>query len=139
MDSVLLGVEAEVLIDAINALIDVVEPDTVVVNGHRYGMNVFPHADEFCLNAVQGLGKNANLGLCFLVPCSGFGRAFPGEDEWHVFGGVIHISIYVTLKRKIPAFKFREKTALTRPFQNVPVFAARQGRDAVAPLTLRAL
>jgi len=114
MDSVLLGVEAEVLIDAINALIDVVEPDTVVVNGHRYGMNVFPHADEFCLNAVQGLGKNANLGLCFLVPCRGFGAHFLEKTNGMVFEGVIHISIYIILKRKIPAFKFREKTALTR-------------------------
>jgi len=114
MDSVLLGVEAEVLIDAINALIDVVEPDTVVVNGYRYGMNVFPHADEFCLNAVQGLGKNANLGLCFLVPCRGFGAHFLEKTNGMVFEGVIHISIYIILKRKIPAFKFREKTALTR-------------------------
>ena len=71
--SVLGGVQAEMLFDAI-------EPGGVVINGKSQLMNMdadifkfVANASQFCSHAVEPLSQNADLSLCFLVSRCDFG------------------------------------------------------------------
>ncbi len=55
--SVFLGVEAEMLFHPVEAHFDSVETSAVMIDGHRECMNIFAHADEFCLTPFKACAR----------------------------------------------------------------------------------
>jgi hypothetical protein len=67
-------------------LFDPAEAGAMVIDGDRDGMNIFAHADEFGLNAVQSLGENADLGLGLLVARGGLDAHLLEKADGRVVG-----------------------------------------------------
>jgi hypothetical protein len=83
-------------------LFDPVEAGAVVIDGDRDGMNIFAHADKFSLNAVQGLGENADLGLGLLVARGGLDAHFLEKADGMVFEVFRHVSNYIVFGQEMP-------------------------------------
>jgi len=98
--SVFLGVEAEVLFDTVEASAMMID---------RYGdcVNIFAHTDELRLNAVECLGKNADLSLGLLVAHSGFCAHFLEKSNCMVFKCFRHLIMYIVKAVETPVFYAR--------------------------------